>query len=75
MESVDFVPEQVWADLEYEIARAELEYADNLRAYRYKDGRGLEAYKRAERRGCCGSFETSTMVEGEKWIIGCNFGH
>lgn len=69
------VPEQVWKDLEYEIGRHDLEYADNYRAYRYRDDLHKDEFMYAERCGCCGSFTSSTTVDGEKWIIGCNYGH
>jgi hypothetical protein len=61
--------------LEYEIARADLEYADNYRAYRVHDGLGKAEYHGALAKGCCGFFDASAVVDGEKWRIGCNFGH
>lgn len=67
--------EQAMDDLHYEIARLDLEYADNYRVYRYKDRAGFRKYRERELRGCCGSFESSTIVNGKKWIIGCNYGH
>jgi len=69
------VPDQVWDDLEYEIGRNGLDYADNYRAYRVKDGYLLPEFVAARKRGCCGEFETSTIVNGDKWIVGCNYGH
>lgn len=69
------VPDQVFLDLEYEVAKAELDYADNYRAYRYHDNYLRKEYKQAWSQGCCGYFETSTTVDGVKWIIGCNYGH
>ncbi len=69
------IPQEVWDDLRYEIARNGLENADNFRAYRMRGHLGYEAYLNARNTGCCGFFESSTMVDGEKWIIGCNYGH
>lgn len=70
------VPEEVWENLEYEIARAELEYSDNLRAYRCFDLLYFEDFMKAEKGGCCGVFETSTTCnDGNVWIIACNYGH
>ena len=69
------VPGWVWEDLEYEIARAELEYADNFRAYRPRDNKYASQYEMAEGAGCCGSFETAVKEDGERWIVGCNYGH
>ena len=39
------VPADVWEDLLYEINKADLEYADNYRAYRWKDGLHIGSYK------------------------------
>lgn len=77
MENTAFkeVPQEVWEDLRYEIARNDLYNADNFRAYRYKDNWLKREFKLSVNRGCCGSFQSHTMVEGEKWIIGCNYGH
>ena len=72
---IDKVPQEVWDDLRYEIGRADLEYDDNWRAYRYKDKFLFKEFKQAENKGCCGFFNTSTIINGEKWIIGCNYGH
>lgn len=69
------VPEQIWEDLEYEIARNNLEYADNYRAYNFDTGKGFKAYVKATNKGCCGFFESATKLNGEKWVIGCNYGH
>lgn len=69
------VPGWVWEDLDYEIARADLEYSDNLRAYRFRDLKHFKQFREAEARGCCGSFETVVARDGEKWIVGCNYGH
>jgi len=69
------IPEEVWDDLRYEIARNGLEYADNFRAYRYSDEYGYEQFLKKQNNGCCGFFHSHTKVAGEKWIIGCNYGH
>jgi hypothetical protein len=65
----------VWGDLEYEIARTGEECGDNFRAYRAKDLFLFEQFIAAAKSGCCGVLETSTIVDGEKWVIGCNYGH
>lgn len=69
------VPKEVWEDLRYEIARNDLDNADNFRAYRYNDDFLKDAFLESVRRGCCGNFQSHTVVDGEKWIIGCNYGH
>jgi len=69
------IPDQVIADIDYEVGRNQLEYADNYRAYRLKDGLGQREFNHKRRKGCCGEFESSTVVDGDQWIIGCNHGH
>jgi len=69
------IPEEVFDDLRYEIARNGLDNADNFRAYRYADKYGYEQFLEKYNNGCCGSFQSHTKVAGEKWIIGCNYGH
>lgn len=62
-------------ELNYQIARHALEYADNYRIAREKYAGEMEAYFDAQRRGCCGQFEWSLTLEGQKFFIGCNHGH
>lgn len=70
------VPADVWEDLLYEINKAELEYADNYRAYRWKDGLHIGSYKKAVNNGCCGEAQWWTKSRsGDIWRIGCNYGH
>lgn len=69
------IPKQVWEDLEYEIIKNDLEYADNFRAYRYKDKLFFDEFMYHENNGCCGVFHSHTIINGEKWIIACNYGH
>ncbi len=70
------VPPEVWDDLRYQVGREGLDYDDNYRAYRVHDGFLKEAFVQADRNGCCGSYESSTLdATGAKWIIGCNHGH
>lgn len=71
----DTVPEQVWDDLRYQIAQRDLEYADNFRAYRFIDDYLRKEFEAARNKGCCGCYESATTVNGQKWIIGCNYGH
>lgn len=69
------VPNEVWDDLHYEVAKAQLEYDDTYRAYKYGDETGEWHFKVIAYYGCCGSFQSHTTVDGVKWIIGCNYGH
>ncbi|KZX57770.1 hypothetical protein A3709_19295 [Halioglobus sp. HI00S01] len=66
---------QALEDIQYEIDRHDLEYADNFRWYQEGDEEGEIAYNEAAESGCCGSFNTTTMINGQKWFIGCNYGH
>ncbi len=70
------LPADVIKELQYEISKANLEYADNYRGYRYKDKHMFNKYLEAKNKGCCGSFETHIYdSKGDKWIVGCNYGH
>jgi len=75
LDRTNTIPHQVWRDIDYEVAKCDLEYADNYRAYRVSDGYCREEFDHAYNKGCCGFFQSHTIVDGEKWIIGCNYGH
>lgn len=66
---------QALADLHYEVCRHDLEYADNYRAYRVHDRAGIHKFRQREKKGCCGFFTGHTTINGNKWIIACNYGH
>lgn len=66
---------QLREDLSYEIARHDLDCADNYRAAIKGDDASEEDYNKVRAKGCCGSFDTTTKVEGVEYLIGCNFGH
>tara|TARA_Y100001963_G_scaffold125455_1_gene177066 strand:+ start:2584 stop:2811 length:228 start_codon:yes stop_codon:yes gene_type:complete len=56
--------------------KEDLDYADNYRCYRKRDGLGKERYDEAKSSGCCGSADWEyTSKDGEVWIVGCNYGH
>tara|TARA_Y100001938_G_C7786465_1_gene280431 strand:- start:190 stop:426 length:237 start_codon:yes stop_codon:yes gene_type:complete len=69
------VPKEVWYELELQIAENNLEYADNYRAYRVSDGLHFDEFVKRYKAGCCGSYENGMNYNGERWIIGCNYGH
>jgi hypothetical protein len=70
------LPEEVVAAIDYEVGRHDLEYADTYRGYRVGDIDGENEFDRSRDAGCCGSFESNVILEnGDKWIIGCNYGH
>ena len=35
----------------------------------------VEAYKVAQKNGCCGSFDTDVLINGLPARVGCNYGH
>ena len=69
------VPQEVWEALSYDVAREELEYADSYRAMpAYQATKDeVRAYQKAVT--CCGQYEGTVIVDGRKWIYGCNYGH
>ncbi len=72
------IPEEIWEAIGYEVARGELEYDDNHRAYLIDGPDPLfrEVYKAQQNRGCCGYLDTSYISkDGRKWAIGYNYGH
>mgnify|MGYP000035003694 CR=1 FL=1 len=70
------IPEEVIDAILYEEARCDLEYADNFRAYRVSDEFLKKEFFESKSQGCCGEFESNYIdLSGEKWIIGCNYGH
>ena len=68
-------PDGVMEALDYQVGRNDLEYADNYRAFRDKDNFLKDSFLAKESTGCCGFFEDAVTVNGEKWIVGCNYGH
>lgn len=69
------IPDAVWDELDYQVARHELEYADNYRAYNRDTKEHKADYQRAQDSGCCGFFETRVTIDGQRYTIGCNYGH
>ena len=68
-------PDEVMEALDYEVGRNDLDFADNYRAFRDRDNFLKNSFLEKESTGCCGGFETAVTVNGERWIVGCNFGH
>lgn len=66
---------EAYDDLEYHVQRLDLECSDNARVYKEGDDEGKLWYEMRRETGCCGCFESHTMVNGHKWFIGCNYGH
>lgn len=71
------IPQAVWDMLERFIEGQDLEFADNYRAYRVRDGYGKEQYDYAKSTGCCGTADWKVTIPAlnEEWVFGCNYGH
>ena len=70
------LPDEIVEAIEYEIGRNRLEFVDNYRAYRHRDGLYRDEYRVAVDGGCCGFFDVSYIDSvGDAWTIGCNYGH
>lgn len=67
--------EKAWNELWYQIGREDLDYVDNMRVARKWCTTEMAAYNEAVEKGCCGSFDIEVWIDGEKWAIGCNYGH
>lgn len=55
----------------------ENEYADNYRFALAGDSITTALYEYRAKKGCCGSIDEETIcpIDGNKYYIGCNFGH
>lgn len=71
------VPQEVWDDLETQIAihLPDEGCVDNRRAYRVRDGLHKSDFVTAENSGCCGFYNSYSIVDGDMWFVGCNYGH
>lgn len=70
------VPQEVWEELRIEIARNDLDCVSSLRAYRYSDRLYQTMFDHSAANDCCGVFQSHIIISnGEKWIVGCNYGH
>jgi len=61
--------------LSQEILIQDLECVDNCRIARKNDSNEVNAYEEARSEGCCGFFDMEILVDGEVFLIGCNYGH
>lgn len=62
-------------ELKYQIARHDLEYADNVRYARCDNAEQMAEYNRKIERGCCGRFDHKFKYQGVEYTVGCNYGH
>lgn len=70
------LPKEIIDAINDAVEDGDMEYADNYRAYRHKDGLHQEDYDETYRHGCCGYFDTDFVdSHGDTWTIGCNYGH
>jgi hypothetical protein len=51
------------------------EYPDNLRCAKASSQEEVIEYFRRAKNGCCGFFDEEIEVDGEKFLIGFNYGH
>lgn len=58
-----------------EILMADFECVDNCRIARKSDPKEMADYEEARSGGCCGFFDREILVNGEVYLIGCNYGH
>lgn len=67
--------EKAYKILEQHIERHGFDYPDNYRCYKDTDYEGMGEYEEAFAFGCCGFYDTEVTIDGDKWHIGCNYGH
>jgi hypothetical protein len=53
----------------------DLECVDNVRFARVSSRKDMRRYRAQQQSGCCGSTDHVEEINGEKYLIGCNFGH
>ena len=73
----NYCPKSIVEEIDYQVARNNLEYASSYRAMPYRALKdNSSAYMRYKKLiSCCGLWESSVSIDGHKWIIGCNYGH
>ena len=70
------IPEDIRWQIDHIIEQDKLEYADNYRAFRIKDLYGHAEYVKAYDKGCCGFMDCVVRdMQGDQWVIGCDYGH
>lgn len=60
---------------EFEKLTADLDCVDNRRVAEVGNKKHMSQYRYQQRNGCCGSTDTTVVVEGRTFAIGCNYGH
>jgi hypothetical protein len=64
---------QCLEELQYQVARSDLEYADSFRMCFEDDAFQKRDYHKAV--SCCGTREFRMKVDGRYVLLGCNYGH
>lgn len=67
--------EKALNELFYQIGKEGLEYVDNIRVALANDTIEFKEYDKKASQGCCGSFDTTVIINGDVYMIGCNHGH
>lgn len=76
----DVLPENVvrWAEsaIGAEMKKRKELCVDNYRVARLGSSTQMRRYRKQQKNGCCGSFdEVRKGPDGQKYLIGCNYGH
>jgi hypothetical protein len=61
--------------LSQEILIGDFECVDNCRIALKSDPKEMADYEAARADGCCGFYDQEILVDGEVYLIGCNYGH
>lgn len=48
---------------------------DNYREAVADDPEAVAKYEEMRRDGCCGAFDAVVLIKGQKYMIGCHYGH
>lgn len=48
---------------------------DNFRSTPTNNDEGMIEYDQLRDSGCCGSFDTYVTINGQEYMVGCNYGH
>ncbi|ATN92798.1 hypothetical protein QGX11_gp035 [Pseudomonas phage PPSC2] len=62
-------------ELNYQIARNNLDCADNYRIAIVGNDEQMADYEDKRAHGCCGDFDIRVTIGENKFDIGCNYGH
>ncbi len=64
-----------WASISLAVWSVNLEYSDRFRWCRVTIPSELAQYCEIQNRGCCGYKDEVFFINGEPYLVGCNYGH